>query len=299
MAASCSPSPGRYPAHPGWFEASAPIAACLSSEVCWVLRGIARLLSGCAGARTGRQFAGLEVAPQRDQQLAGERHDHDLADASFGAAGARGEPEAERALRLEAQPAPSQLHQDAAYPRIAVLADPLLALGDFNAGETNPAFRQLLEAPEVALFDTFRSLYSAAREVGTFNGFEGTTSGEKIDAVLAKVDRKASRPAEKLEQALAANSNGKWVDDFWEFRREFALAPRAEPVLAAYAEHPERFPNGPPKRPVLAPATYINPPHVSAQENPAPGASPAEPTSPYRLLLVPDPTGYQSTGDLH
>ena len=67
-------------------------------------------------------------------------------------------------------------------------ADPVLVTGDFNAGEANPAFRQLLEAPEVALFDTIRSLYPVAQEVGTFNGFEGTTSGEKIDAVLASED---------------------------------------------------------------------------------------------------------------
>ncbi|MCH7825725.1 MAG: hypothetical protein IH849_13065 [Acidobacteria bacterium] len=71
------------------------------------------------------------------------------------------------------------------FARRASGADPVLVTGDFNAGETNPAFQQLLEAPEVALFDTFRSLHPAAREVGTFNGFEGTTRGEKIDAVLA------------------------------------------------------------------------------------------------------------------
>ena len=66
--------------------------------------------------------------------------------------------------------------------------DPVLVTGDFNAGETNPAFQQLLEAPEVALFDTFRLLHPTAGEVGTFNGFEGITSGEKIDAVLASQD---------------------------------------------------------------------------------------------------------------
>jgi len=43
-------------------------------------------------------------------------------------------------------------------------------------------------------------------------------------------------------------------------RGEPALAARHEVLLAAYAEHPERFPNGPPKRQVLPPATYINPP---------------------------------------
>ena len=67
-------------------------------------------------------------------------------------------------------------------------AEPVLVTGDFNAGETNRAFQHLLGAPEAALFDTFRLLHPTARGVGTFNGFEGTTSGEKIDAVLASQD---------------------------------------------------------------------------------------------------------------
>ena len=61
----------------------------------------------------------------------------------------------------------------------------MIVTGDFNAGETNPAFRQLLEAPKALLVDTFRLIHPMAGEVGTFNGFEGATSGEKIDAVLA------------------------------------------------------------------------------------------------------------------
>jgi len=64
-------------------------------------------------------------------------------------------------------------------------ADPVLVTGDFNAGETNAAFLRLLQAPELVLLDTFRLLHPAAAEVGTFNGFEGTTSGDKIDAVLS------------------------------------------------------------------------------------------------------------------
>jgi len=72
--------------------------------------------------------------------------------------------------------------------------EPVIVTGDFNAGETNPAFRRLLgersearevvEAPERALLDTFRLLYPAAGDVGTFNGFEGVITGEKIDAIL-------------------------------------------------------------------------------------------------------------------
>ncbi|MDX1579587.1 MAG: endonuclease/exonuclease/phosphatase family protein, partial [Gemmatimonadota bacterium] len=63
--------------------------------------------------------------------------------------------------------------------------DPVLVTGDFNAGETNPAFRTLVEAPDLGLRDTFRDVHPAATEVGTFHGFEGRREGEKIDAILA------------------------------------------------------------------------------------------------------------------
>lgn len=60
--------------------------------------------------------------------------------------------------------------------------DPVLVTGDFNAGESNPAFTALLDG---GLVDTFRTLHPNATDVGTFHGFEGGRSGEKIDAVLA------------------------------------------------------------------------------------------------------------------
>src|SRR3546814_7226194 len=72
-------------AHPGWVEATASVAVALSD----VVRDVpvsARLLSAGGQAHAGRHHAGLDVAPQRDQQLAGERHEHDRADAPFGTA---------------------------------------------------------------------------------------------------------------------------------------------------------------------------------------------------------------------
>jgi endonuclease/exonuclease/phosphatase family metal-dependent hydrolase len=68
--------------------------------------------------------------------------------------------------------------------------DPLLVMGDFNAGEDNPAFQALLAAGEttagdVRLADTFRAAHPIARETGTFNAFRGDRSGPKIDAILA------------------------------------------------------------------------------------------------------------------
>lgn len=69
--------------------------------------------------------------------------------------------------------------------RIAGAEDPeasVLVLGDFNAGEDNPAFRSL--AAGTGLRDAFRAVHPDAVDVGTFNGFEGRADGEKIDAIL-------------------------------------------------------------------------------------------------------------------
>ncbi len=70
--------------------------------------------------------------------------------------------------------------------------DPVIVTGDFNAGESNPAVRALLSDPPseaaseraIRLRDSFRVLHPDATEVGTFNGFKGNRTGEKIDYIL-------------------------------------------------------------------------------------------------------------------
>lgn len=68
-------------------------------------------------------------------------------------------------------------------------SEPVLLMGDFNAGEDNAAFRTLLgggQAPApVSLFDTFRALHPNATDVGTYHAFKGNRTGAKIDAILA------------------------------------------------------------------------------------------------------------------
>jgi endonuclease/exonuclease/phosphatase family metal-dependent hydrolase len=65
--------------------------------------------------------------------------------------------------------------------------DPVLLMGDFNAGEDNPAFRALLSSDSAGgrLHDTFRILHPDAPETGTFHAFRGDRTGDKIDAILA------------------------------------------------------------------------------------------------------------------
>jgi len=66
--------------------------------------------------------------------------------------------------------------------------DPVIVTGDFNAGEGSAAMGTLLGNTEstsaAGLRDSFRVLHPDAVGVGTFNGFRGTTTGDKIDAVL-------------------------------------------------------------------------------------------------------------------
>jgi endonuclease/exonuclease/phosphatase family metal-dependent hydrolase len=65
---------------------------------------------------------------------------------------------------------------------------PVIVTGDFNAGEDNAAFEMLVGDAAARLADTYRTLHPAATEVGTFNGFVGTSDGPKIDAILVTPD---------------------------------------------------------------------------------------------------------------
>lgn len=70
--------------------------------------------------------------------------------------------------------------------RIAARGDdaPVIVTGDFNAGELNPAVR----AMTAVLRDTYRARRPADAVAGTFHGFRGDSTGEKIDFVLTTPD---------------------------------------------------------------------------------------------------------------
>lgn len=89
------------------------------------------------------------------------------------------QPSRERSVRLIAE-------HIAARP----IDDPVVLMGDFNAGEDNPAMVFLLDRSKGAegpgLVDTFRVAHPDATEVGTFNAFRGRRDGAKIDFVLVE-----------------------------------------------------------------------------------------------------------------
>lgn len=64
---------------------------------------------------------------------------------------------------------------------------PVVVMGDFNAGEKNPAVASMLAGG--VLRDTFRVKHPSASPVGTFTGFKfGQVTGEKIDHIFATTD---------------------------------------------------------------------------------------------------------------
>jgi len=105
--------------------------------------------------------------------------------------------------------------------REVVAGGPVLVLGDFNAGEGNPAFRTLVTDGELKLADSFRRLHPAQVQAGTFNGFEGTSDGEKIDALLF------SPHWQVLEAEIVRdNRDGRYPSDHFPVSAVVAVDPR-------------------------------------------------------------------------
>ena len=105
--------------------------------------------------------------------------------------------------------------------------DPVLLMGDFNAGEDNAAFRALLASRaavqgNVALYDTFRAAHPDARQTGTYHAFRGDRSGPKIDAILA------SPEWETLTAGIVLmNENGLYPSDHFPVTATVRLPGRA------------------------------------------------------------------------
>jgi endonuclease/exonuclease/phosphatase family metal-dependent hydrolase len=98
--------------------------------------------------------------------------------------------------------------------------DPVIVLGDFNAGEDNPAILTLRTESSPPLIETFRALHPEAKTVGTYHGFTGDTSSAKIDYLFV------SRDFDLLSAAiLHDNQNGRYPSDHFPVtaRVRFAL----------------------------------------------------------------------------
>jgi len=137
----------------------------LPGSVSWGNR-ITRICTWAAfeDARTGRRFSVYNVHLDHESQESRERSAGLLA------------------ARLAARP----------------VADPVIVLGDFNAGADNPAREFLIGAGMAVpadsgaasphLVDTFHALHPDAPADGTFNAFRGDSTGPRIDAILVSAD---------------------------------------------------------------------------------------------------------------
>ncbi len=102
--------------------------------------------------------------------------------------------------------------------------DPVIFMGDINAGESNAAVRyfkgdlDLDGKTPVPFVDSFRLLHPDATEVGTFNAFKGTRTGEKIDYIFVQ-------PGTKVLEAriLYDNENGRYPSDHFPITARLAL----------------------------------------------------------------------------
>jgi endonuclease/exonuclease/phosphatase family metal-dependent hydrolase len=73
-------------------------------------------------------------------------------------------------------------------------AQPVIVVGDFNAPEGSPPYKNLLgpEGDANRLFDSFRETHpTRGPEEGTFNGFKGKRDGDRIDWIVHTTDVRA------------------------------------------------------------------------------------------------------------
>jgi len=84
-------------------------------------------------------------------------------------------------------------------------------MGDFNAGEKNPAILHLksVKSPPT-LVDTFRVVHPKMQQVGTTNGWNGRTGGHKIDYIFTTPDAKVKSAA-----ILHDNVDGRYPSDHY------------------------------------------------------------------------------------
>lgn len=84
---------------------------------------------------------------------------------------------------------------------------PVIITGDFNAGEDNPAIKNLKDN---GFDDAFRMRNPTETTVGTFNGFKGINDGDKIDYVFVGEDLQV------LDATIdRSNEDGKYPSDHY------------------------------------------------------------------------------------
>ena len=95
--------------------------------------------------------------------------------------------------------------------------EPVIVMGDFNIGPDNEARQPLAAA---GLRESYFLQHPGGEQVGTFHGFQGTTTGDKIDAILVNA------PWQVLDaQILHTNRAGHYPSDHFPVTATLALPP--------------------------------------------------------------------------
>src|SRR5829696_4369684 len=103
------------------WPASPPLSSSLGARKCMKrLTSFSDGLLGLEGGARGDDALG-RIAPERDQELAGKRHDRDPADPPTPLPDARTEPDAQGRGWLMAEPEPGELDQGVAQAAVAAL----------------------------------------------------------------------------------------------------------------------------------------------------------------------------------
>ena len=89
--------------------------------------------------------------------------------------------------------------------------DPVVLMGDFNAGESNPAITFLRTDPAgPGLVHALRAVHPDMESVGTFNAFRGESDGEMIDHVFV------TPGVEVIDAGIdRSNDNGRYSSDHY------------------------------------------------------------------------------------
>lgn len=105
---------------------------------------------------------------------------------------------------------------------------PIILMGDLNAGEQNPAIKQIKEPREegaITLVDSFRVVEPDAEQVGTFNGFDGRTDGEKIDYVFVNQSIKV-----KSAEIIRTHQDGRYPSDHFPVSAKLVVPLKTTPT---------------------------------------------------------------------
>lgn len=123
--------------------------------------------------------------------------------------------------------------------------DPVIVLGDFNAGPGSDPVEALLEDPRLDLVDAWRAANPSMPEEPTFNGWRDRPHGERIDFVLCSRLLPLTRATIDLRRP-----GGRWPSDHAPVTATFeGTVPWARRPAAAVGGGPSATSAGPSARP--------------------------------------------------